>query len=134
MNAKEKAVIDIVEKALAKLNRRLTGIVFQIIQDDSKLNVEFMRAVGELKWKRVNQIIGAYIRDKYGLVSTKKRNRHPDSALVRSHSELKFKWDDVYVAVYVADGALRKFYGVSRRLSKHLHKSTVVGISPVFDP
>lgn len=91
MNAKEKAVIDIVEKALAKLNRRLTGIVFQIIQDDSKLNVEFMRAVGELKWKRVNQIIGAYIRDKYGLVSTNKRNRYPDSALVRSHSELKFK-------------------------------------------
>lgn len=91
MNTKEKTVIDLVDKALAKLNRRLTGIVFQIIQDDSKLNVEFMHAVGELKWKRVNQIIGEHVRDKYGLSSTGKRNRHPDSTLVRSHSELKFK-------------------------------------------
>ena len=91
MSVKEKVVIAIVDKALAKLNRRLTGIVFQIIQDDSKLSVEFMHAVGELKWKRVNQIIGHYVRDKYGLVSTKKRNRHTDCAFVRSHSELKFK-------------------------------------------
>ena len=90
MNAKEKAVIDIVDKALAKLNRRLTGMVFQIIQDGGKLSVEFMHAVGELKWKRVNQIIGEHVRDKYGLVSTGRRNRCPDSVLVRSHSELKF--------------------------------------------
>lgn len=91
MNVKEKAVVVIVDKALAKLNRRLTGIVFQIIQDDSKLSSELMHTVGELTWKRVNQTIGRHVRDKYGLVSTNKRNRNPDSAFVRSHSELKFK-------------------------------------------
>lgn len=87
----ENVVKGIVDDVLVELNRQLTDIVFKTIQNNRKLNIRFMHAVEEFGWMRVNQIVGANVRDRYNLISTKKRNRHPESTLVRSHSELKFK-------------------------------------------
>jgi len=87
----EDVVVEIVDEALSELNRRLADIACQTIQGNRRLNVRFMHAVEAYGWKRVNQIVGKHVRDRYDLVSTKKRNRRPESSLLRSHTELEFK-------------------------------------------
>lgn len=82
----------IADKAMDKLNRRLTDLVFLTIQNDRGLMPEFMDAVGKFGWETVNQNIGRRVESRYNLERNgKKRNDMPESILAFSYSELKFK-------------------------------------------
>ena len=82
----------IADKAMDKLNLRLTDLVFLTIQNDRSLMHEFMDAVGKFGWETVNQTIGRRVEGRYNLERKgKKRNDMPESILALSYSELKFK-------------------------------------------
>ena len=82
----------IADKAMDKLNLRLTDLVFLTIQNDRSLMHEFMDVVGKFGWETVNQTIGRRVEGRYNLERKgKKRNDMPESILALSYSELKFK-------------------------------------------
>ena len=82
----------IADKAMDKLNLRLTDLVFLTIQKDRSLMHEFMDAVGKFGWETVNQTIGRRVEVRYNLERKgKKRNDMPESILALSCSALKFK-------------------------------------------
>ena len=88
----DSAIEAIADKAMDKLNRRLTDLVFLTIQNDRGLMHEFMDAVGKFGWETVNQTIGRRVESRYNLERNgKKRNDMPESILAFSYSELKFK-------------------------------------------
>ena len=82
----------IADKAMDKLNLRLTDLVFMTIQNDRGLMHEFLDAVGKFGWETVNQVIGRRVEGRYNLERKgRKRNDKPESILALSYSELKFK-------------------------------------------
>ena len=82
----------IADRAMDRLNLRLTDLVFLTIQNDRELMHEFMDAVGKFGWETVNQTIGRRVEGRYNLERKgRKRNNMPESILALSYSELKFK-------------------------------------------
>ena len=91
-NAEETKIACIADKAMNKLNRRLTDLVFLTIQNDRELKHDFMSAVGRFGWETVNQTVGRRVECRYGLERDgDRRNDAPESILALSYSELRFK-------------------------------------------
>ncbi|MCK9583055.1 MAG: hypothetical protein M0Q46_05565 [Endomicrobiales bacterium] len=83
--------VEIANKAIEKMNRKLIDEVFLIIQNDRELISNYLYAVGGNKLGEVNMAIARQIGRAYGLKGVeKKRNDKPSCTLIKSHAILKF--------------------------------------------
>ena len=80
---------EIAEKAIEKLNKRITNEVFSIIQRDGELMHEYLRAVESTGLDTVNRTIGKEIKKAYGLRNINDRENDPSCTLIQSHQKFE---------------------------------------------
>jgi|GEM_PF-5380361 len=86
--------VEIANKAIEKMNRKLIDEVFLIIQNDRELISNYLYAVEGSKLGEVNSEIARQIGRAYGLKGIKnKRNNNPNCTLIKSHAILMFNKD-----------------------------------------
>ena len=69
------AAMHIADRALDILFSDITGRVFQIINEDKKLNREYLRAVEAHDLNTINQTIGKHIKRRFGLGNAGRDNK-----------------------------------------------------------
>jgi hypothetical protein len=80
----------IADRAIAKMNKKITNEIFLIIQNDRKLMHDYLRQVEQSGLDAVNQKIGKRVKDSYGLENDD-REKNPSCTLIQSHQRLKEK-------------------------------------------
>lgn len=80
---------EIVEKAIRRMNKKITNEIFLIIQNDRELMQEYLRAVEKEGLDTVNQTIGKRVKASYGLVNMNDREDNPSCALIQSHQKFE---------------------------------------------
>lgn len=78
----------IAQKAIEKMNKRITNEIFLIIQNDKKLMYEYLRSIENGSLDTTNQIIGKAVKDHYKL-SNDDRENNPTCTLIQSHQKYK---------------------------------------------
>ncbi len=76
---------EMAEKAIAKMNERITDEIFIIIQNDRELMRDYLYAVQENGLRSVNTTIGKEVKDSYGLTNADEREGNPKCTLIQSH-------------------------------------------------
>lgn len=79
----------IAEKAIEKLNKKITNEIFLIIQNDRELMHEYLRAVEKDTLDVVNQQIGKSVKIAYSLINANEREDNPSCTLIQSHQVFK---------------------------------------------
>jgi hypothetical protein len=80
---------EIAQKAIAKMNKRITNEIFLIIQNDCELMHEYLLAVQDSKLDTVNQQIGKAVKAQYSLVNLDEREDNPSCTLIQSHQKFE---------------------------------------------
>jgi hypothetical protein len=80
---------EIAQKAIAKMNKRITNEIFLIIQNDRELMHEYLLAVQDSKLDTVNQQIGKAVKAQYSLVNLDEREDNPSCTLIQSHQKFE---------------------------------------------
>jgi len=79
----------IAQKAIEKLNKKITNEVFLIIQSDKDLMYNYLKAVEEKGLDVVNQAIGFEVKKQYKLVNINDREENPSCTLIKSHQKFE---------------------------------------------
>ena len=77
----------IAQKAIAKMNKKITNEIFLIIQNDKKLMYKYLKAVENNGLDTVNQQIGKKIKESYKLDDDGRENK-PTCTLIHKLSEI----------------------------------------------
>ena len=77
----------IAQKAIDKMNKRITNEIFMIIQNDRELMHEYLRAVESDGLDTVNQTIGKKVKAAYQLTNINDREDNPSCTLIQSHQK-----------------------------------------------
>ena len=80
---------EIADKAIRRMNKRITNEIFLIIQNDRDLMQEYLRAIESSKLDTVNQAIGKEIKKAYGLANINDREDNPSCTLIQSHQKFE---------------------------------------------
>lgn len=80
---------EIAEKALKKMNKKITNEVFLTIQNDRDLMQEYLRIVEKKGLDTVNQTIGKEIKKSYSLTNINDRENDPSCTLIQSHQKFE---------------------------------------------
>ena len=80
---------EIADRAISILNKRITNEVFMIIQNDSSLMHDYLRAVEEHGLDTINKSIGQEVKATYGLTNDQKRENNPACTLIQSHQKFE---------------------------------------------
>ena len=80
---------EIAQKAIARMNKRITNEIFLIIQNDRDLMREYLRAVESKGLDAVNQTIGEAVKESYGLLDVDDREDNPSCTLIQSHQKFE---------------------------------------------
>lgn len=80
----------IAQKAIAKLNGKITNEIFEIIQNDPELMYEYLRSVEKNGLDATNQQIGKEVKSAYNLDNAD-REKNPSCTLIQSHQKFKQK-------------------------------------------
>lgn len=80
---------EIAEKAIAKMNKKITNEIFLIIQNDRELMYEYLKAVENNGLDVVNQTIGKAVKAKYQLINIDDREDDPSCTLIQSHQKFE---------------------------------------------
>jgi hypothetical protein len=79
----------IAQKAIEKLNKKITNEVFLIIQSDNDLMYNYLKAVEEKGLDVVNRAIGLEVKKQYKLVNINDREENPSCTLIQSHQKFE---------------------------------------------
>lgn len=82
-------VNEIAEKAISRMNKKITNEIFLIIQNDRDLMKDYLRAVQSDGLDSVNQTIGKKVKSSYGLVNMNDREDNPSCTLIQSHQKFE---------------------------------------------
>ena len=77
------------QKAIEKLNKRITNEVFLIIQNDKELMHSYLKAVEKKGLDVVNRVIGMEVKKQYKLVNVDDREENPSCTLIQSHQKFE---------------------------------------------
>ena len=79
----------IAEKAVKRMNKKITNEIFLIIQNDRVLMHDYLRAVEKDGLDTVNQTIGKEVKQAYSLVNINDREDNPSCTLIQSHQKFE---------------------------------------------
>lgn len=79
---------EIANKAIEKLNSKITNEIFTIIQNDRELMQAYLRAVESDGLNLVNQNIGKAVKAAYDLTDSEREN-NPTCTLIQSHQKFQ---------------------------------------------
>jgi len=79
----------IAQKAIEKLNKKITNEIFLIIQSDKDLMYNYLKAVEEKGLDVVNRAIGFEVKKQYKLVNINDREENPSCTLIQSHQKFE---------------------------------------------
>jgi len=82
-------VNELAQKAISKMNERITNEVFLIIQNDRELMHDYLRVVEKKGLDSVNQQLGKIIKDAYALKNINDREDNPSCTLIQSHQKFE---------------------------------------------
>ena len=80
---------EIAEKAISRMNKRITNEIFMIIQNDRNLMQGYLRAVEERGLDTLNQNIGKKVKTAYHLKNLDDREDNPRCTLIQSHQKFE---------------------------------------------
>ena len=80
---------EIAERAIKRMNKKITNEIFLIIQNDRALMKEYLRAVESSTLDTVNQTIGKEVKKAYGLINVSDREGNPSCTLIQSHKQFE---------------------------------------------
>ena len=81
--------VEIADEAIAILNKKITNEIFLVIQNDSKLMYEYLRAIESVGLDTLNQSIGKEIKKAYNLKNINEREDNPSCTLIQSHQKFE---------------------------------------------
>ena len=76
---------EIAERAIGKINRRITNLIFLEIQNDRDLMHDYLRCVEQRGLDTTNKMIGKAVKREYGLTNAAEREHDPSCTLIQSH-------------------------------------------------
>ena len=79
----------IAQKAIEKLNKKITNEVFLIIQSDKDLMYDYLKAIEDKGLDVVNRAIGLEVKKQYKLVNINDREENPSCTLIQSHQKFE---------------------------------------------
>lgn len=80
---------NIAQKAIARMNKRITNEIFLTIQNDRELMLEYLRAVEASGLDTVNKTIGKEVKKAYLLTNIDDREDDPSCTLIQSHQKFE---------------------------------------------
>lgn len=80
--------VEIVNAAIAKMNKKITNEIFLIIQNDPELMYQYLRSVERDGLDKVYQDIGRIVKSSYHLVNDGREN-NPTCTLIQSHQKFE---------------------------------------------
>jgi hypothetical protein len=80
---------EIADEAIRRMNKKITNEIFLIIQNDSNLMKNYLRAVESNGLDSVNQTIGKKVKISYGLANINDREDNPSCTLIQSHQKFE---------------------------------------------
>lgn len=72
-------------KVINQFSSEITDLVFQYIENDEKLMLQYLRVISDYKLDKVNQTLGSSIKQRFNL-DNDGRESNPKSKLIKSYT------------------------------------------------